>query len=107
MKKDLRNNAVSTEKKLDQILEQLTEIKVVQATHTVLHKQNSKDLEDHIHRTDLNEQRIAELEDAKIAQALQIEKAKAMIKTVGWVLGTIGTLILGLISVLEGLKNLL
>lgn len=97
---------MSTDKKLDQILEQLTDIKVVQATHTVLHEKNSEDLEDHILRTNLSEKRIAELEDARIAQELEIQKAKAMIKTVGWVLGTLGALIVGILGVLESLKNL-
>lgn len=93
--------------KLDQIISDINEIKVLQAEHTVLHRRNTDDLERHIKRTDLAEKRIEMLtqQDAqlKIDLLKEIEPIKrhvgvveATIKVILLTLSMIGATILGL-----------
>lgn len=89
--------------KLDQIISDINEIKVLQAEHAVLHRRNTEDLERHIKRTDLAEERIEMLtqQDAnlKIELLKEIEPIKKHIGVVEAVVKTlfvIGALVVGL-----------
>lgn len=89
--------------KLDQIIADINEIKVVQAQHGVLHLRNTEDLERHIKRTDLAEKRIEMLaeQDAKMKAELlkEIEPIKQHVGIVDAVIKTffiVGAIILGL-----------
>lgn len=52
---------MTTEQKLDRVLEQLSNHSVVLAEHTILHKQNTEDLREHIKRTNLLEEKLLAL----------------------------------------------
>lgn len=52
---------MSIEQKLDRVLEQLSNQSVTLAEHTIIHKQNAKDLKDHIKRTNLLESKLERL----------------------------------------------
>lgn len=93
--------------KLDQIISDINQIKVVQAEQGVLHRKNSDDLERHIKRTDLAEKRIEMLtlkdSELKIEVLKEIEPIKSHINLVNGLvkgflvlLGVIGSVILGL-----------
>lgn len=104
---------MSSENKLDQILEQLTDIKVVQATHTVLHTKNSEDLEEHIRRTEAAEARIEKLEEKsiefekqKIAKDSFVNGALKTLGLVGGALVMLATCIAGIIEILYKLNLL-
>lgn len=75
--------------KLDEILATVTEIKVQLAVHDVLHKQNTKDLEHHIKRTDLLE---ASMKPLKQTDTVLRASAK-VIATVSSAAGLIYTII--------------
>lgn len=89
--------------KLDQIISDINEIKVLQAEHAVLHRRNTEDLERHIKRTDLAEERIEMLtqQDAnlKIELLKEIEPIKkhiGIVEAVVKMLFVIGALVVGL-----------
>lgn len=93
--------------KLDQIISDINEIKVLQAEHAVLHRRNSDDLERHIKRTDLAEKRIEMLTqqdvELKIELIKEIEPIKRhvsvvniVVKTILTIASMIGATILGL-----------
>lgn len=95
------------ENKIDKILEDLNEVKVVQARHTVLHEKNTEDLERHILRTNLAEERIEmltkadiELKEEILAEINPIKShvyaVNIGIKVVVWTLTAIGAILLGL-----------
>lgn len=95
------------ENKIDKILEDLNEVKVVQARHTVLHEKNTEDLEKHILRTNLAEERIEMLTQAdaelknEILQEISPIKSHVHAVNVGirvliWTLTAVGAILLGL-----------
>lgn len=104
------------ENKIDKILEDLSEVKIVQAKHTILHEKNTQDLERHILRTDLAEARIEMLTkaDVELKEELLVEispikshvhAVDAGIKVLIWTLTAIGAIVLGLkqLGILEKL----
>lgn len=62
------------EENLQKILDKLTEHSIILARHTILHEQNTKDLEHHIKRTDLLE---ADLKKAREDLEEELEEATA------------------------------
>ncbi|NDE09874.1 MAG: hypothetical protein EBZ95_04820 [Chitinophagia bacterium] len=95
------------ESKLDKIIEDLNEVKIVQARHTVLHEKNTEDLERHILRTNIAEQRIelltksdVELKEKLIEEIAPIQShvhaVNIGIKVLVWTLTAIGAILLGL-----------
>lgn len=95
------------ENKIDKILEDLNEVKIIQARHTVLHEKNSEDLERHILRTDLAETRIemltkadSELKDELMQEITPIKNhintINVAVKILLWVMATMGAILLGL-----------
>lgn len=95
------------ENKIDKILEDLNEIKIVQVRHSILHEKNTEDLERHILRTDLAEDRIEMLTkyDSELRQEIlneimpiksHVHAVNITIKVIVWTITTIGAILLGL-----------
>lgn len=82
------------DQKIDKILEEITEIKITMA-------KNTSSLEDHMRRTELNEQRLEKFEEKLVPVITHVEKI-----TFAWkVIATIGTLIAFVIGTLITLSK--
>lgn len=96
--------------KLDQIIADINEIKVLQAEHAVLHRKNTDDLERHIKRTDLAEERIEMLTtqgvELKIDLLKEIEPIKTHVHVVNIVVKTIITMSTIIGAIILGLHQL-
>lgn len=79
--------------KLEKILEQLSDIKVVLERHTVLHEKNTDDLAEHIRRTDLLE---TKLEEELGPIKSHVTKVDITIKVIGIAAATLGAILMGL-----------
>jgi hypothetical protein len=88
--------------KLDKIIEDINEIKVTQAEHTIIHQVNSTNLAEHMRRTTLNEQRIASMEEIVNLLRLGSTIFSYVWKAAIAVLGIAGT-ILGVVLALKEL----
>lgn len=91
-------------------MQDIHEIKVVQAEHGLLHQKNTDDLERHILRTDLAEKRIemlyvadAELKEELIKELTPIKTHVAVVNASVKVLILMGSAFGGLIAVLKSL----
>lgn len=95
--------------KLNKVLEDLTDIKIILTRHEVYHEANTKSLEDHILRTKIAEQRIEILHNAdmelkeKIDEKLEpikkhVDMVNITVKVVGITLTALGAIIMGLYS---------
>lgn len=95
--------------KLDKILEDLTDIKVVLTRHEAYHEANTRSLEEHILRTKQNELLIERLrqEDLDLEKSIEakidpinqhVVRVETAVKVVGITLTVIGAIIMGLYS---------
>lgn len=83
--------------KLDKLIADVNEIKVIQARQEILHqansqdlRQNKEDIKEHMRRTDLNEKRITALESER--------------KVAWWVVSTILTGLVALVGLAKTLE---
>ena len=95
--------------KLNKVLEDLTDIKIILTRHEIFHEANTKNLETHIKRTNLAEQRIEMLHEADLELKENIESklepikrhvdmVNITVKVLGITLTALGAIIMGLYS---------
>lgn len=87
---------MNTEEKLDKILEDLTDLKVIQERHSVLHEKNTEDLAEHIRRTAQNEEMIKSLSDDLAPIKKHVTVVETIAKNTMYVLGIVAAIIMGL-----------
>ncbi len=95
--------------KLNKVLEDLTDIKIILTRHEVYHEANTKSLEEHILRTKQNEILIERLreEDLQIEKSIEakidpiirhVDMVNITVKVLGITLTALGAIIMGLYS---------
>lgn len=90
---------MNADQKLDKLMEMVSDIRVVQAKHSLLHERNTEDLETHIKRTDLLEGEIKAAQDDIATLKLDKATLQGSWKTIG----IIAAIVIALIKVAKDL----